>query len=54
MKFKALVTIYTKAGVISSGQVFTLKGSGLPKKDADDLVQRGFARVETEFETKED
>jgi len=54
VKFKALVTIYTKAGVISSGQVFMIKGSGLVKKDVDELIQRGFARVETETETKED
>ena len=54
MKYKALTTIYTKAGIIDLGQVFTLKSSGLLKKDADELVQRGCASVETEAETKED
>ena len=54
MKYKALVSIYTKAGVIHPGSVFTLRSSGISKKEADELVQRGFAGVETEPEAKEE
>jgi len=52
VKFRALTTIHTRAGVIDSGSVFTLKSSGLTKKAADELVQRGFARVEAEREAE--
>jgi len=54
VKYKAIHTVYTKAGIIDSGSVFTLKGSGLSKKEADELVQRGAASVETETEANEE
>jgi hypothetical protein len=54
VKYKAIHTIYTKAGIIDSGSVFTLKSSGMSKKEADELVERGAASAETEPEAKED
>lgn len=52
MKYKALHTIYTKAGIIDFGSVFTPKSFGLSKKEADELVQCGAAGVEPETDAQ--